>query len=326
LKAIVYQKYGSPDVLQLEEVEKPVPKDNEVLVKVYAVSINDWDWQLLQGIPFINRIMNGLFKPKKKILGSDIAGRIEAIGKNVTQFKTGDEVYGDQSGNWGGFAEYVCARENALALKPNHMTFEQAAAIPQAAMLAVQGLIDKGQLKTGQKLLINGAGGGVGTFGVQIAKLYGVEVTGVDSAEKQDMMRSLGYDRVIDYTQEDFTKIEQSYDLILDTKTNRSAFDYVRALNTNGIYATVGGSMVRILQILLLGPWIKMTSRKNLCLVTLKLNKDLNYMNELFEAGKVKSVIDGSYKLSEIPEAMRYFGEGKHKGKVVITLEPNNKS
>ncbi|KPJ96582.1 MAG: alcohol dehydrogenase [Gammaproteobacteria bacterium SG8_11] len=326
MKAIVYTKYGPPEVLQLKEVEIPTPKDNEVLVKIHAVSINDWDWGLLQGIPFINRMLNGLLKPKKKILGSDIAGRVEAVGKNVEQFQPGDEVFGDLTGDWGGFAEYVCARENALALKPASMTFEEAAAIPQAAMLAVQGLRDKGQIQPGQKLLINGAGGGVGTFAVQIAKLFGAELTGVDSTRKLDMLRSIGFDHVIDYTQEDFTKNGLCYDLILDVKTNRSIFDCTRALCSNGIYVTVGGSMGRLFQALLLGPLISMISKKNIRIVGLKPNKDLAYMKELFEAGKVKPVIDGPYKLSEVPEAMRYFGEGNHKGKVVITLEHNNKT
>ena len=321
MKAIVYTKYGTPDVLELKEVSKPTPKDDEVLIKVHAVSINDWDWGLLQGIPFTNRLFSGLLKPKKKILGSDIAGRIEAVGKNVEQFQPGDEVYGDLTGNWGGFAEFVCARENALALKPASMTFDEAAAIPQAAMLALQGLRDKGQIRQGQKLLINGAGGGVGTFAVQIAKLYGVEVTGVDSSGKLDMLRSMGFDQVIDYTQEDFTKSGQCYDLILDVKTSRSIFAYMRALSPNGIYVTVGGSGARILQALFLGPWISMIRKKSVRIVLLKPNKDLAYMNELFEAGKVKPVIDGPYKLSEVPEAMRYFGTGKHKGKVVITME-----
>jgi NADPH:quinone reductase-like Zn-dependent oxidoreductase len=325
MKAIVYTKYGTPDVLELKEIDKPIPKDNEVLIKVYAVSINDWDWCLLQGIPLINRFLFGLLKPKKKILGSDIAGRIEAIGKNVKQFKRGDEVFGDLSGDWGGFAEFVCARENALALKPASMTYDEAAAIPQAAMLAIQGLRDKGQIQPGQKLLINGAGGGVGTFAVQIAKLYGVEVTGVDSSGKLDMLRSMGFDHVIDYTQEDFTKNGKCYDLILDVKTNRSIFDYTRALCPNGIYVTVGGSMVRLFQALLLGPWISMISKKNIRIVGLKQNKDLAYMNELFEAGKVKPVIDGPYKLDELPRAFRHFGEGAHKGKVVITVEHNYK-
>ena len=319
MRAIVYTKYGGPEVLQIKEIETPYPKDDEVLIKNYAVSINDWDFGLLQG-DFINRILNGLLKPKKKILGSDIAGRIEAVGKNVTHFKTGDNVYGDLSGQWGGFAEYSCAREKALALKPAEMSFEEAAAIPQAAMLAVQGLIDKGKIQPGQKLLINGAGGGVGTFAVQIAKLYGVEVTGVDHKSKLDMLRSIGFDHVIDYTREDFTKNGRCYDLILDVKTNRSMFDYIRALCPTGIYVTVGGSMGRLLQALLLGPLISMISKKHIRIVTLKPNKDLVYMNGLFEAGKVKPVIDGPYKLDDFPEAFRIFGKGEHKGKVVITM------
>lgn len=319
MKAIVYTKYGGPEVLQLQEIEKPIPKDNEVLIKVYAVSINDWDFGLLQG-DFVNRLLNGLLKPKRKILGSDVAGRIEEIGKNVTRFKTGDEVYGDLSGTWGGFAEYVCANEQTVALKPASMTFEEAAAIPQAAMLAVQGLIDKGKIRTGQKLLINGAGGGVGTFAVQIAKLYGVKVTGVDSAGKLDMLRSMGFDYVIDYTREDFTKNGQRYDLILDVRTNRSMFDYARALSPNGMYVTVGGSMGRLLQALFLGPWISMISKKHITIVALKANKDLAYMNGLFETDKIKPRIDGPYKLSEFAEAFRIFGKAEHKGKVIITM------
>jgi NADPH:quinone reductase-like Zn-dependent oxidoreductase len=319
LKALVYTEYGGPEVLQVKEIEKPSPKDDEVLIKVHAVSVNDWDWGLLHG-DFINRLLNGLLKPKKKILGSDIAGRIEAVGKNVNQFKTGDEVYGDLSGQWGGFAEYTCAREKALVLKPAAMSFEEAAAIPQTAMLAVQGLIDKGKIQPGQKLLINGAGGGVGTFAVQIAKSYGVEVTGVDSTSKLDMLRSIGFDQVIDYTKEDFTKNGQCYDLILDVKTNRSMFDYARALCRNGTYVTVGGSLSRLLQALLLGPWISMINKKHISIVALKPNKDLVYMNKLFEAGKVKPVIDGPYKLDEIQKAFRIFGKGDHKGKLVITM------
>lgn len=319
MRAIVYHKYGTPDVLKLEEVDKPTPKDDEVLIKVYAVSINDWDLGLLDG-DFINRLLNGLRKPKRKILGSDIAGQVEAVGKNVTLFKPGDEVYGDLSGRWGGFAEYVCARENALALKPSTMNFAQAAAIPQAAMLAVQGLIDIGKIKEGQKLLINGAGGGVGTFGIQIAKLYGVEATGVDHTGKLDMLRSMGFDHVIDYTKEDFTTNGKYYDLILDVKTNRSMFSYARALSPNGVYVTVGGSMARLLQALLLAPLIRMIYKKHIRIVALKTNKDLAYMNKLFESGKVKPVIDGPYKLDEVPEAFRLFGKGEHKGKVVIVL------
>lgn len=326
MKAIVFTKYGTPDVLELKEVDKPTPKDDEVLIKVHAVSINDWDLGLLQGIPFVNRLLFGLLKPKKYILGSDIAGRIEEVGKSIVHFQPGDEVFGDLSGDWGGFAEYVCARENALMLKPAGMTFEEAAAIPQAAMLALQGLRDEGQIQPGQKLLINGAGGGVGTFAVQIAKLSGVEVTGVDSSGKLDMLRSMGFDQVIDYTQEDFTKNGQCYDLILDVKTNRSIFDYTRSLSPKGMYVTVGGSMCRLFQAAFLGPWISMTSKKNIRILALKPNKDLAYINELFEAGRVKPVIDGPYKLSEVPEAIRYFKEGNHKGKVVITVEHKSKT
>ncbi len=327
MKAIVYERYGSPDVLELKELDKPIPKDDEVLIKVQAASVNDWDWGLLRGKPFVTRLVTlGLLKPKIKILGVDTAGQVEAVGRNVNKFQPGDKVFGDISEcGFGGFAEYVCAGENALALKPASMTFEEAAAIPHAAMLAVQGLRDKGQIQPGQKLLINGAGGGVGTFAVQIAKLYGVEVTGVDSPGKLDMLRSMGFDHVIDYTKEDFTKKGQCYDLILDVKTNRSIFDYTRALSPNGIYVTAGGSMTRLFQAFLLGPLISMINKKKIRIVTLKPNKDLAYMIELFEAGKIKPVIDGPYKLSEVPEAIRLFGEGKHKGKVIITVEHNNK-
>jgi NADPH:quinone reductase-like Zn-dependent oxidoreductase len=321
MKAIVYTKYGGPDVLQLKEIDQPIPKDDEVLIKIYAVSVNDWDIGLLHG-DFVNRMLNGLREPKKiKILGSDVAGNVEVVGKSITKFKQGDEVHGDLSGTWGGLAQYVCARENALAIKPPTMTFEQAAATPQAAMLAVQGLIDKGKIQSGQKILINGAGGGVGTFGVQLAKLYGVEVTGVDSTAKLEMMRSTGFDRVIDYTKEDFTKNGQRYDLILDVKTNRSPLDCLRALQRNGMYVTVGGSTSRLLQMLILWPWISMISKKKMGLVMLKLNKDLNYMNELFQAGKVKPVIDRPFVLEEVPEAFRFFTKGLHKGKVVITVK-----
>ena len=319
MKAIVYHNYGTPDVLKLEEVDKPVSKNDEVLIRVYAASVNDWDLGLLEG-DFINRLLNGLWKPKRKILGCDIAGKIEAVGKKIKQFKPGDEVYGDLSGRWGGFAEYVCAQENLLVRKPASMSFVEAAAIPQAAMLAVQGLIDKGKIQPGQKLLINGAGGGVGTFGIQIAKQYGVEVTGVDNTGKLSMLRSMGFDHVIDYTKDDFTKNGKCYDLILDAKTNRSIFNYVRALCRNGVYVTVGGSAGLLLLFLLLAPLIKLIYKKRICIVALKANKDLAYMNKLFEEGKVKPVIDGPYRLNEVPEAFRLFAKGEHKGKVIITI------
>jgi NADPH:quinone reductase-like Zn-dependent oxidoreductase len=324
MKAIVFAKYGSPDVLELKEVEKPTPKGDEVLIRVHAASLNDWDWGALHGIPFVNRLIFGLLNPKKQILGSDIAGRIEAVGENVLRFQPGDEVFGDLSGDWGGFAEYVCAREDALALKAPSMTFEEAAAIPQAAMLALQGLRAMGRMQPGQKLLINGAGGGVGTFAIQIARLNGVEVTGVDRPEKLDMVRSLGAAHVIDYTQEDFTRNGRRYDLILDVKTSRSIFDCARALSPRGVYVTIGGSTGRLLQALLLRRWIAMIMNKKIRVVVLKPNKDLAYMKELFEAGSVLPLIDGPYKLCEVPGAFRHFGEGRHKGKVVITLKQSD--
>ena len=320
MRACVFTRYGSPDVLQFKEVDKPTPKADEVLVRVHAASLNDWDYGALHGTPFVNRLMFGVFNPKKQILGSDIAGRIEAVGENVLQFRVGDEVFGDLSGKWGGFAEYVCARESALALKAPSMTFEEAAAIPQAGMLAVQGLRDVGRIQSGETLLINGAGGGVGTFAIQIAKLYEAKVTVVDSAEKLDMLRSMGAHHVIDYGREDFTKTGQRYDLILDVKTDRSVLDYTRALNPNGAYVTVGGSMPRLFQALLVMPWLSMTTNKRMRVVNLKPNKDLAYMRELFESGKVTPVIDGPFRFSEIPDAFRHFGAGRHKGKVVITV------
>jgi NADPH:quinone reductase-like Zn-dependent oxidoreductase len=321
MKALVHDRYGSPDVLQIKDVEKPTPKSDEVLVKVHAVSINDWDWGLLRGADFVNRLICGLFKPKK-IVGSDIAGRVESAGRDVERFKPGDAVYGDlcRSG-FGGFAEYVCAPQDAFTSKPTQMTFEQAAAIPQAGMLALQGLLERGPLRPGLSILINGAGGGVGTFAIQLAKLHQVEVTGVDSAAKLDMLRSIGFDHVIDYEKEDFTRTGKCYDLILDVKTNRSPSEYARALNPNGTYATVGGSLPRLLQVLLAGAFIRRTSRKNLLLVGLKPNKDLAYLNELFEAGRFVPVIDGPYKFRDAPEAFRLFGAAKHKGKIVITMD-----
>ena len=324
MKAIVYEKYGPPDVLQLKEVEKPTPKDNEVLVKVHAASINDWDWGLLRGTPFVNRLLFGLLKPKNKILGGDIAGRVEAVGRNAKEFQPGDEVFGDISGcGWGGFAEYVCARENALVLKSASMTFEEAAAYPQAAVLALQGLRHK--IQPGQKVLINGAGGGAGTFAVQIAKSSGAEVTGVDSTRKLDIMRSIGADHIIDYTQEDFTKNGQRYDWILDFAAHHSIFDYKRALSPKGIYVMVGGPAATFLQILFLGPLISMIGNKKMRLLMHKPNKDLDFMKELFEAGKVKPIIDKCYPLSEVPEALRYFGKGHSRGKIVITVKHNDK-
>ena len=321
MKAVVYTAYGSPDVLHLKEVAKPTPADDEVLIKVQAVSINRSDWETLRGKPLYARI-GGLLKPRHQILGSDIAGRVEMVGRNIRQFQPGDEVFGDILGRMGGFAEYVCARERTLALKPASMTFEEVAAIPQAAGIALQGIREKGQVQPGHQVLINGAGGGAGTFAVQLAKLYGAEVTGVDNAGKLDLMRSLGADHVIDYTQEDFTKNGKQYDLILDLVAHRSVFAYKRALRPNGRYFMVGGSVATIFQILLLGPWIRRTSGKNIRLLAVQPNpKDWVFITELYEAGKVVPMIERRYPLREVAEALQYLGEGLAKGKVVITLE-----
>ena len=319
MKAMVYEAYGDPEVLELREVAKPVPNDDELLIKVHAVSINDWDWGLLQG-DLLNRFLYGLLSPRKPILGSDVAGRVEAVGKQAGRFHVGDEVFGDLSGRWGGFAEYVCAPERSLCLKPRAMSFTEAAAIPQAAMLAVQGLRAGGTLRPGQRVLINGAGGGVGTFAFQLAKLQGAEVTGVDSAAKLDRLRAMGFDAVLDYRCEDFTRNGPGYDLILDVKTRRSPFACARALNPGGTYVTVGGSVPRLLQFLIFAPLISMVQRKAMRIVVLKPNADLEQISELFEAGKLKPVMELFEGLGEIPNAMRHFGAGQHQGKVVISL------
>lgn len=321
MKALTRDRYGPPDVLELKEIERPEPELHEVLVRVHAASINDWDWQLLQRptLPL------ALGAPRVRILGCDVAGRVAALGKGVHRFRLGDEVYGDLSrfgfGGWGGFAEYVCAPEDALVSKPPRMTFEQAAALPQAGQLAVQGLFANGPLSPGQKILINGAGGGVGTIAVQLAKAQDVEVTGVDSAIKFEMMRNLGFDYVIDYRREDFTKNGRRYDLILDTKTTRSPLAYVHSLLPDGTYATVGGDLSRVLQSVMMGGWIRLTTKKTVRLIVLKQNRDLEYLNERFAAGQLTPVIDGPYKLSDAREALCHFGAANHKGKVVITID-----
>ncbi|MDH3221671.1 MAG: NAD(P)-dependent alcohol dehydrogenase [Gammaproteobacteria bacterium] len=323
MKAIVFTKYGSPDGLQLKEVPKPAPKDDELLIRVQASSINSWDWEFLNGTPFINRIMFGLLKPKpgKRILGADIAGTVEAVGSRVKRFRPGDEVFGDLWDSWGGFAEYACTHEAALEPKPANSTFEEAAAVPQAAVLALQGLRKAGQLKAGQKVLINGAGGGVGTFAIQLAKLSGTEVTGVDALHKLEVVRSVGADHVIDYTRKDFTRTGEVYDLIIDCQNFRSMFDIKRALRPGGTYAMVGGSMSRVYQLWLLSLFAPLTreSRK-LRLVAEGPNKGLADLSALIEAGKLVPVIDKAFPLSEVREAMRYFGAGRHRGKIVITI------
>lgn len=323
MKAMVYTQYGSPDVLHLKEVEKPTAKDNEVLVKVHAASVNAAESHIVRGEPFLVRLMvGGLLKPAKTIPGADIAGQVEAVGRNVTLFQPGDEVFGDLSEcGWGAFAEYVSVPEQALALKPTNTTFEAAAAVPLAAVTALQGLRDKGQIQAGQKVLINGAGGGVGTFAVQIARSFGAEVTGVCSTKKVEIVRSLGATHVIDYKQEDFTQNGQRYDLILDIGGYRSFLDYKRALSPNGIYVWVGGSTARVFQIMFQGPLVSMTGRQKFGNVAAKPNpKDLAFIKELLEAGKVTPVIDRRYPLSQVGDALRYLEAGDAQGKVVITV------
>jgi len=325
MKVIVYHNYGSPDILRLEDIQKPSPGDDEVLVKIRAVSLNSWDWDMLTGKPFEYRIFSGLFKPKStKLNGCDIAGQIEAVGEKVKHLKVGDEVFGDLSADgWGAFAEYICVREHQLYPKPSSMTFEDAACLSHGGNLAVQGLIDLGQIKSGQNVLINGGCGSTGTLAIQIAKLFDVEVTAVDRTEKLDTMHSLGADHVIDYTKEDFTKNGRQYDLIFDAKTTRSIFDYKRALSPNGIYVTVGGMTSRILQIAFLG---KLSRKHKMHVLGYKANKDLRYLVELFEAGKLKPIIDKYFALEETAEAFRYFGGGCFKGKIVIKLDHDKKA
>ena len=321
MKALIRDRYGLPDVLEVREVEQPVPGEGEVLVRVHAASINEWDWGLLQGptIPLLR-------SAPKPILGSDIAGEVVALGSGVQRLRVGDQVHGDLSrmgsGGWGGFAEYVCARERSLVRKPARMTYEQAAALPQAGQLAVQAVFANGPLRPGQTVLINGAGGGVGTIGVQIAKSQGAEVTGVDSAAKFEMMRAIGFDHVIDYQKEDFTRNGVRYDLIIDTRTNRWPLEYLRSLNRGGTYATVGGAeMKQLFAVLLVGWAIRLATGKRLRLIAFKANKDLPYLNDRFEAGYLAPVLDGPFTLNHGADALRYYGAGNHKGKVIITMK-----
>jgi NADPH:quinone reductase-like Zn-dependent oxidoreductase len=326
MKAIVYCDYGLPN-LKLEDVEKPVPNDDQILVKVRVASVNPYDWHFIEGTPKIMRLMGvGLRKPKDTRVGVDFAGTVEAVGKNVTQFKPGDDVFG---GRGGAFAEYVCRRaEGAVALKPASITFEQAASVNIAGITALQAIRDKGKVQPGQKVLINGASGGVGTFAVQIAKSFGADVTGVCSTRNVDMVRSLGADHVIDYTKEDFAKGEQRYDVILDNVPNHSLSECRRILNPNGKYVMIGGGgpndnrwigpFGRVIKTMVLSPFV---SQKMGMMMADANHNDLTVLGDLMQSGKVKPVIDRTYKLSEVPDAIRYLEEGHARGKVVITLE-----
>jgi NADPH:quinone reductase-like Zn-dependent oxidoreductase len=322
MKAIVNTKYGSPDVLEQKEVVKPAPAENEVLVKVLATSVNAADWHLLTADIFLVRLQMGLLKPKYTILGCDIAGRVEAVGSAVKQFKPGDAVFGDVFGHhYGGFAEYVTAPESSLAMKPANLSFDEAAAVPLAAKTALQGLRDLGHIQSGQKVLINGASGGVGTFAVQIAKYYGADVTAVCSTGNVNMARTLGASHVIDYTKEDFTQNGQQYDLIMAMNGYHPISAFQRALTPKGIYVMTGGKLKQYFQAMLMGPRMSKKDGQQFKALTLKPNpQDMPLLKALLETGKVIPVIDKRYSLSELPAAFRYFGEGHAKGKVVITV------
>ncbi len=322
MKAIVQDEYGSADILRLEEIEQPVLQNNQVLVRVYASSVNAGDWHLMRGTPFLIRLMfGGISKPTIKTLGSDVAGRVEAVGESVTQFQVGDQVFGDVSEcGFGAFAEYVSVPETALVLKPTNTSFEEAAAVPAASLAALQSVRDCGQIQPGHKVLVHGASGGVGSFAVQMAKAFGAEVTGVCSTGKVEMVKSLNADHVIDYTQTDCTQTGP-YDLIIDAAAYRSVYDFLPALKPQGTYVMVGGSTARFFQVMLLGPWISRTRHYNVKYLATKPNQgDLATIRDLVVTGKITPFIDQRYTLSELPDAVRYVEQRQVKGKVVITL------
>jgi NADPH:quinone reductase-like Zn-dependent oxidoreductase len=331
MKAAIYTRYGPPDVVQIKDIEKPAPQDNEVLIKVRAAALNPYDWHFMRGLPYLVRIIAGLRKPKVTRLGFDVAGAVESIGRSVTQFKPGDKVFGACSGaRAGAFAEYACASESALVIKPDNVTFEQAACAPMATLTALQGLRDKGHIQAGQKVLVNGAAGGVGSFAVQIAKSLGAEVTGVCSTRNVDLVRSIGADQVIDYTQQDFTKCGQRYDLIFDAVGNRSLSACRRALSPQGIFVMAGGKAGRwmigpLARALQAGVLSRFGSQKLVGLFARASQEDLAIMRELMASGKVTPVIDRRYSLRETPDAIRYLEQGHARGKVVIALESSNK-
>ncbi|WP_339753290.1 NAD(P)-dependent alcohol dehydrogenase [Algoriphagus aquimarinus] len=322
MKAILLEKYGIPEeVLALKEAPIPTPKDNEVLIKIYTTTINDYDWSIVRGKPYLYRLMFGLFKPKNPIAGMELSGIVEGIGAKVSKLKVGDAVYGDISQfGFGTFAEYISIHEDAVLIKPEGLSFEIATAIPHASTLALQALRGIAEIKQGQKVLINGGGGGVGTIGLQLAKLSNCEVSGVDSGEKLAMMKSLGYDQVIDYKKVDFTKTGEQYDLILDCKSNKSPFSYLRALRPTGIYVTIGGDLTSLISVLFWGKIFSLFSSKRLQILSLKPNEGLDEIAQLIIQNKITPEIDGPYPLKDTARLIQYFGEGKHKGKVVIKV------
>jgi NADPH:quinone reductase-like Zn-dependent oxidoreductase len=318
MKAVVYDRYGPPDVLRLEEVERPAPKGDEVLVKVYAVGVNGSDWEVMRGSPLYSRI-GGLRRPAHRTLGSDIAGRVELVGASVTKFRVGDEVFGDNLNGMGGFAEYACMSERGIAIKPAGLSFAQAAALPQPGVIALQGI--RNHVQPGQKVLVNGAGGGTGMYAVQLAKICGAEVTGVDNGKKLEFIRSLGADHAIDYTRTDYTRTGERYDLILDVQAHRSVFAYRRALAAQGRYRYVGGSVGTLFQVLLLGPLFRDAGRQIRLLVVRPNLEDLMVVAGLCETGQLVPRIERSYPLTAVADAMRHLGEGRALGKLVVTME-----
>ncbi len=321
MKALVVNKYGSLGDLELDEVEKPVPKGNEVLILVKATSINYNSLIFTKGEPFVGRLFTGLIKPNLRIPGNDVAGVVEAVGKDVMQFKPKDEVFGDLAAcGFGAFAEYATATEKSLMLKPENLSFEEAAAVPEAGLVALQALRDYGKIQAKQKVLINGASGGIGTFAVQLAKYFGADVTAVCSSRNSDLVRSIGADHVIDYTKEDFTEYKPGFDLIIATAGYRPILDYKKALKPNGIYVTTGGTMSQVFQAMLLGPLVSISGGKKLTTMTVKVNKDLDFIKELLETEKVKPVIDKRFSLDKIVEALKYYDQGHTRGKIVITV------
>ncbi|WP_276372238.1 NAD(P)-dependent alcohol dehydrogenase [Chryseolinea sp. H1M3-3] len=322
MRAIVYQKYGLTNVLHLTELPLPVPKANEVLIRIHAASVNSWDWDLLRGKPFIVRLAGGgIIKPKLPVLGADVAGVVESVGQKVKQFKCGDAVFGDlSSARWGGFAEFVSVPENLLTLKPPNVSFEQAAALPQAGVMAWQGIHDFRKLQTGQKVLINGAAGGVGTYAVQLAKMLGAEVTAVDRGDKLEILKLLGADHVIDYTMKDFTQTGDQYDLVLDVVARRSLADYKRALLPGGVCVLIGGSTSTILQFMFFRTLASMTDSRKLRILMHQPNKDLTVLMDLLRAGRIKSIIHKCFPLSQVPEALQCIGNGEAIGKIIVQV------
>lgn len=323
MKAIVYERYGSPDVLQLTDIPRPTPKDDEVLVKVRAVGLNAADWHMMRADPFLARFSAGLFKPKNTILGEDIAGTVEAVGSAVTQFKPGDAVFACYAR---GLAEFVCAPESKLTPMPKNLGFEEAAAVPMAALTALQGLRDHGKIAAGQRVLIHGASGGVGTFAVQIARHFGAQVTAVTSTAKLDMARALGADHVIDYIREDFSQNGRQYDLIFAANGNRSLTDYERALTPTGIYVMAGGTNAQMFQAIFFGRLkSKAGGRTMKIFLASSSPADLAIVKDWIEAGKLKPVMDRCYPLEQTAEAMRYLEAGHAKGKIVVTVGRNSR-